>query len=173
MKGKRSKSQTEPTGRGMGDVKLLRPKAVQGIGGKSPHPQDKVAGCSSLLGPVSTYLPPGARAFLETCLLPELCLPVPPGPVCSQGVIFPRIEPSPARSQASLGPSPSSMGAHFCLLASALPSPAWCPRVWVQGSTAYPRHLPTCRSSRVPGALTLVLSPAASSCVTQAKHSPL
>lgn len=95
MKGKRSKSQTEPTGRGMGDVKLLRPKAVQGIGGKSPHPQDKVAGCSSLLGPVSTYLPPGARAFLETCLLPELCPPVPPRAGLFSGGRLPRAQ-SPA-----------------------------------------------------------------------------
>ena len=172
MKGMRSRSQMEHTVRGIGDVEASPAQSCAEDRSKIASSTGRGWGCSPLLGPVSTCLlgpePTLRPAFSQSSgSLSHL------GQSILRGFSSWLTEPSPARSQASLGSSLSSEGAHFCLLASSFLSPAWFPQVWVQGSTAYPRPLLACRLSQVPGALTLVLSPAAYSCVTQEKDSPL
>ena len=133
------------------------------------------------------HLPPRSRAHLGTCLLTELVslshwvslfsgCPL----LCSQSPALP--------GEACLSPFSVLSGSPFCLswLLLAPPQPAFPWYGWVQrqlqlsefpllstsslglcglqGPLCAPRYPLACRSPQVPGALTLVLSPAAHAC---------
>ena len=166
-------------------VELLWPKALQRIGVNWPHLQDQ----------------PGmyARPY-QGLRTPASQVPSPPWDLLSHGARLPlplgrsvlRVssslltEPSPARRGLPLSLLCPLWEPILSLLASACPSPACFPLVWVQrqlqlsefpllstnslglcglqGPLCAPRYLLACRSPQVPGALTLVLSPAAHAC---------